>query len=383
MTSLTALRIGTMLAALCVAGLAEAQTPAPDTKASKGAPAAKAGTAKSQAPNKSTKPQPASPRPAQQPDAKPGGNAAVLSPFPSAKSPLLETGISRPFVAADASDPNADSAYAAYQRGFFLTALSLATQRAETDKDPKAMTLIGEIYANGRGVPRDDARALAWYDQAAALGERNAIFALAMFKIAGRGAAADRDEAARLLADAAKRGHAVAAYDLALLYLEGNLLAQDFKRAAELMRQAADAGNPEAQYALATLYKEGRGVEKDLTRAARLLRASALADNVDATVEFAIALFNGIGIDKDEATAVAMLRKAAAQGSPIAQNRLARVLATGRGAPMDTTEALKWHLIAKSGGAGDPILDDMLSTVSGDQKARAEAAARRWNRTPR
>ena len=77
-------------------------------------------------------------------------------------------------------------------------------------------------------------------------------------------------------------------------------------------------------------------------------------DNLDAQVEYSIALFNGTGTPKDEAAAVALLLKAARRGSPIAQNRLARVLATGMGAPKDMTEAMKWHLIAKSGGNGDP-----------------------------
>ena len=42
------------------------------------------------------------------------------------------------------------------------------------------------------------------------------------------------------------------------------------------------------------------------------------------------------------------------------------------------TEALKWHLIAKARGAGDPMLDEMLAPLSADSKARAEEAAKRW-----
>ena len=118
----------------------------------------------------------------------------------------------------------------------------------------------------GSALPNDDKKAAEWYKLAAARGDREAMFALAMFRMTGRGGPTDRAEAARLLAEAAKLGHVVAAYDLALLYLEGQLVPQDFTRAAELMRMAADAGNPQAQYALATFYKEGRGVTKDLER---------------------------------------------------------------------------------------------------------------------
>ena len=163
-----------------------------------------------------------------------------------------------------------------------------------------------------------------------------------------------------------------------LLYLGGQTLPQDVRRAAELFRVAADAGNTEAQYALATFYKDGTGVEKDMDKAVRLLQAAALADNVDAEVEYAIALFNGAGTPKNQAAAVALLRKAARQNSPIAQNRLARVLVFGMGAPMDKIEGLKWHLVAKNVGKGDPDLDEALAQLSPEDRAKAEAAARRW-----
>ena len=194
-----------------------------------------------------------------------------------------------------------DLAYGAYQRGHFLTAFGLATHRAAAG-DMKAMTLLGELYANGLGVPQNDAKADEWYRLAAARGDREAMFALAMFRLRGRAGARDRDAAAKWFAAAAKLGQPLAAYNLALLYIEGQLFPQDFKRAAELLRVAARAGNPEAQYALGTFYKEGRGVEKDMREAVRLWGLAALADDSDAQVEYAIALFNGDGVAKNEAS---------------------------------------------------------------------------------
>ncbi len=121
---------------------------------------------------------------------------------------------------------------------------------------------------------------------------------------------------------------------------------------------------------------------KDLEKSVRLLQLASLADNVDAEVEYAIALFNGSGTPKNETAAVALLRKAARQNSPIAQNRLARVLVTGQGAPMDKIEGIKWHLIAKTAGKGDPMLDEELGRLSPDDRAKAEASARRWLGSP-
>ena len=114
-------------------------------------------------------------------------------------------------TAAPAGQPNIDIAYGAYQRGYYITAFNEANKRAQQN-DPAAMTLLGEIYAQGLGVGRDDAKAAQWYKQAAAKGDRDAMFALAMFNFQGRGGARDPAEAARLLESAARLGHAAAAF---------------------------------------------------------------------------------------------------------------------------------------------------------------------------
>ncbi len=110
----------------------------------------------------------------------------------------------------------------------------------------------------------------------------------------------------------------------------------------------------------------------------RLLQAAAVSGNVDAEVEYAIALYNGTGTPKNEVAAVALLRKAARQNNAIAQNRLARVLVTGQGAPIDRIEGLKWHLVAKTAGKGDLMLDEALAQLSPEERAQVDEASRKW-----
>ena len=117
---------------------------------------------------------------------------------------------------------------------------------------------------------------------------------------------------------------------------------------------------------------------KDPVQATRWLAAASLADHLDGQVEYAIALFNGTGIQKDEATAISLLRKAARRGSPIAQNRLAHILASGRGVPADPKEAIKWHLVSKAAGASDPVLDEFAASQSAEIRAAAEKDAKPW-----
>jgi uncharacterized protein len=345
------------LAVALAAGRLDAQAPAPRAPA----PAAK------QAPAVPAKPAAAAPAPAA--PAAPAGS----QPARGGREP--------------------DLAYGAYQRGYFLTAFAEAMKRADKG-DARAMTLLGELYASGLGVPLSEAKAAKWYRLAADRGDRDAMFALAIFHMSRRGGLHDRAESAKLLAAAAKLGHSAAAYDLGLLYLEGQQFPQDFGRAAEWFKMASHEGNAEAQYALATLYKDGRGVERNPEEAARLLGAAALTDIVDAQVEYAIVLFNGgfvrqpgggapstvdvVTSGKDKVKAVALLRKAALRGSPVAQNRLAWVLSVGDGIAMNPTEAVKWHMIAKAGGKGDPDLDQYMARQPQQIRAAAEKAAHPW-----
>jgi TPR repeat protein len=119
-------------------------------------------------------------------------------------------------------------------------------------------------------------------------------------------------------------------------------------------------------------------VPKDLNEAARLLAAATLADNTDAQVEYAIALFNGLGVARDERAAAVLLAKAARKGNPIAQNRLANILAIGRGVQANLVEAIKWHMIAKAGGVGDIPLDAFVQKQTPDIRAAGEKAAKPW-----
>ena len=81
-----------------------------------------------------------------------------------------------------------DIAFAAYQRGYYVTAMREAMKRIEADPgDGPAMTLIGELYLQGLGVRRDATEAARWYKLAAERSDRQAIFALGIAKLKGEG----------------------------------------------------------------------------------------------------------------------------------------------------------------------------------------------------
>jgi len=89
-----------------------------------------------------------------------------------------------PASASAASRRELDLAYGAYQRGLLHHRLFDRDPPPSTEvKDVKAMTLLGELYANGLGAKRDDKKAAEWYRLAAERGDREAMFALAMFPL--------------------------------------------------------------------------------------------------------------------------------------------------------------------------------------------------------
>ena len=61
--------------------------------------------------------------------------------------------------------------------------------------------------------------------------------------------------------------------------------------------------------------------------------------------------------------------------SAIAQNRVARLYAVGRGLQKNLLEAATWNLLAAQQGLSDAWLDQTLSGLTTDEKRRAEAQA--------
>lgn len=280
---------------------------------------------------------------------------------------------------AQAEPPSADSAYAAYQRGHYLTAFREATERVEAVADPVSMTLLAELHSAGIGVPQNLERALGWYRLAADKGDRNAIFAIGMMHIEGRaGLARDPAQARPYFERAAGLGHVAAAYNLGLLALGGHAGDRDPQGAARWFRMAADLGSADAQYAFGTMLKDGNGIPADVAQAAVYLGRAAAQDLMEAQIDYAVMLFNGQGIARDEAAAARLFRKAALRGNPLAMNRLARLLAAGRGIAPDAVMAAQWYMTAEYLGARDAWLEDYVKSMDPVQREAAEQGARKW-----
>src|SRR5262249_28390362 len=87
------------------------------------------------------------------PPATPPAAKPVAKPAPKPASPKpAPTQAAAPAPPPAGPRREADIAYGAYQRGHYITAFAAATRRVEEQKDAKAMTLLGELSANGFAI---------------------------------------------------------------------------------------------------------------------------------------------------------------------------------------------------------------------------------------
>jgi hypothetical protein len=289
--------------------------------------------------------------------------------------PLLISPVSmRPPLPLAVEGETIDYAYGAFQRGWYLTALSLATPRAEAG-DTAAQTLLGVLYETGHGLPRDARKAASWYQLAASGGNARAALRYGLMLLNGIGVPQDQSAAGDMFEIAAGAGIPEAVYNLAGLYRTGEGRPFDPDKAHELLKQAADFGDVDARFQLAQFYLDGPADIRDETLAAVWMGRAARQGHVGAQVRYAILRFNGRGVAPDEAEAADWFERAANAGNPVAMNRLARLYAFGRGREVDLEKAAGWHLAARALGISDLELDGVLTAIDEETRRKAETFA--------
>lgn len=131
-----------------------------------------------------------------------------------------------------------------------------------------AAPALADFAAGDRAARTGDyATALTEWRQGAQYGDARAQYGLAWLYAEGKGVARNQELAALWCRKAAKQGLAKAQYNLGLMYSRGLGVEQDLTSAAEWYLKAAKQGDSDAQNNLGTAYAEGFGVEQDLVEA--------------------------------------------------------------------------------------------------------------------
>ena len=115
-----------------------------------------------------------------------------------------------------------------------------------------ALTNIGALYRNGKGVQQDYAEARRWYEKAAATGDPAALNNIGEL-YDGDGVQQDRAEARRWYEKAAAAGNAIAMRNLGDTYRDGRGVQKSVADARTWYQRAAAAGDAIAKDRLASL----------------------------------------------------------------------------------------------------------------------------------
>ena len=266
-------------------------------------------------------------------------------------------------------------------------------QAAEQGHLP-SQTGLGGRYLNGRGVERDEAEAFRWYRMAAEQGDEEVLafmhlsaeqgsmtaqVSLAEMYAEGRGVVRDEMEAVRWrqsvpqappleelidpeIADLrarAEQDDLAAQVSLGDIYDTGEGIAQDAGEAVRWYRRAAEQGDVAVQVTLGGMYFAGRGVPQDAVEAVRWYRLAAKQGDAEAQQVLGVMYTAGRGVARDPGEAVRWVRRAAEQGDAEAQLTLGVMYAAGRGVAQDEAEAVRWFRRAMAQfSLGDAFADD-------------------------
>jgi TPR repeat protein len=263
-------------------------------------------------------------------------------------------------------------------------------EKAAAAGHARAQLNLGILYFRGQGVAPDLVQARAWLEQAAAGGDPQALYALGRALSETRGqAAADPLRAADLYRRAAEKGHVLAGLRYGLALSEGSGIRRDPAAAQRWLVQAQESGVPEAALALGDMAartpasRDKAANEKIVKAAFSWYEVAAHGGVPSAQFKLANAYFAGVGVPRDPAQALLWYSRAAQQGLPQAQHALGIMLMGGVAGPSDPIEGYKWLVLAERGGNVDSrtVREKAAEQLVEADRRRAEALAQSFAAT--
>lgn len=222
----------------------------------------------------------------------------------------------------------------------------------------RAMVLLGECYAQGKGVEQDLAQAEAWFVAAARRGSGEDMLKLALRYRTGDGVPRSQGRGLSWLRRAQRAGVDDA---------EARYYGEDWSRRQKAkercvhrrrIRAGAEAGEPGAQRELGDLcleeLKSGKYIGEQAAErrrsAAEWFRRAAEQGDAQAQYRFAMCCWFGYGVERSEEEHLRWLSLAAEQGLAQAQRQLGHEYQYGMCVPQDWTRAAEWYRRAAEQG---------------------------------
>jgi TPR repeat protein len=189
---------------------------------------------------------------------------------------------------------------------------------------------------------------IAEYRAAAAKGEAWAQSNLGIAYAEGMGVPEDDAAAAKLYTRAAEQGDAQAQSNLGNMYDNGNGVSENDATAAKWYTKAAEQGNVDAQYNLGNLYRFGDGVAQNDATALKWYTKAAEQGAAGAQLNLGLMYAKGEGVPENNMPAYMWINLAAAQGHEYAKTLKDRIKDGMTPADISKAQALSRECLAKS-----------------------------------
>ena len=189
---------------------------------------------------------------------------------------------------------------------------------------------------------------IAEYRAAAAKGEAWAQSNLGIAYAEGMGVPEDDATAAKFYTRAAEQGYAQAQNNLGLMYDYGDAVPENDATAAKWYAKAAEQGNIDAQYNLGNMYRFGEGVAQNDATALKWYTKAAEQGAAGAQLNLGLMYAKGEGVPENNMPAYMWINLAAAQGHEYAKTLKDRIKDGMTPADISKAQALSRECLAKS-----------------------------------
>lgn len=224
----------------------------------------------------------------------------------------------------------------------------------------RAAYKLGTLYYLGEKVPKDDRKALFWYEKAIELGyvDIDSILGCGYCQLAtwyeyGWGCEPNIEKALEYYEKALEMGDGNAAYKLGLLYHEGKEVEKDYRKALLMLKRSLELGHscqPSTTYwHIGQMYEHGEGCEADFEKAREYYEEAAKKGSIHGIIAIGAMYEHGLGCEPDIIKAIEYYEKAVKMdGWELcdgcdAANRLGDLYYNGEKVEKDYKKSLQWY----------------------------------------
>ena len=233
--------------------------------------------------------------------------------------------------------------------------------------DLKTCHELGKKSAMGEGTEKDMAKAYAYFQKAADLGNPESLCSLGNMQRMGLGTERNDEKSLQSFKAAAEKKAPCGLRLLGEITLGGNGVEKNTEQGFSLIRECAEMGDAECRHDMGVLLQNGIGAEKNIFEAVKWYKRAASQGNVNSMGNLAEILLDGAeGVPSDKFMAERLMASAAEAGAVGAMESLGLWHSSGALGTINFEKAKLW--LSKACDAGDRIGCEYLKDIESKNK---------------